>query len=274
MGLWTNVDQAAGAPKFPGVPSNIANASNTVSASGSQLYGNTTASVFTTGATIGIIGVSANEMQGTGNISTVTVTNAGTGGMALPAVTIFGANTTQGTATVNAKVVSATVISGGTGYANSEILFVNAGTNTARAQLTVTDINSGTGALLTLSVTTAGKYSTVSAANVVSFLSNGSTTGTGATANVRWGIESVTTNAAGEGYNSTTVTATASDGKALTGTALTVQLTGQDGTNSATAGWNLRTVGSGGRAGRESYECLVAMGSMTGDGTDDTNFAE
>lgn len=36
------------------------------------------------------------------------------------------------------------------------------------------------------------------------------------------------------------------------------------------AGWNLRTVGSGGRAGRVHYETLVAMGSMIGDGDDDT----
>ena len=36
------------------------------------------------------------------------------------------------------------------------------------------------------------------------------------------------------------------------------------------AGWNLRTVGSGGRAGRVHYETLVAMGSLTGDGSDDT----
>lgn len=34
------------------------------------------------------------------------------------------------------------------------------------------------------------------------------------------------------------------------------------------AGWNLRTVGTGGRAGRVFYETLVAMGSMTGDGED------
>jgi hypothetical protein len=31
-------------------------------------------------------------------------------------------------------------------------------------------------------------------------------------------------------------------------------------------GWVLKTEGSGGRAGRVSYETLVAMGSMTGDG--------
>lgn len=34
------------------------------------------------------------------------------------------------------------------------------------------------------------------------------------------------------------------------------------------AGWVLRTVGSGGRAGRVMYETLVAMGSMSGDGED------
>lgn len=38
----------------------------------------------------------------------------------------------------------------------------------------------------------------------------------------------------------------------------------------AHAGWALRTEGSGGRAGRVFYETLVAMGSMTGDGSDDT----
>ena len=48
----------------------------------------------------------------------------------------------------------------------------------------------------------------------------------------------------------------------------------QANTAGSHAGWVLRKAGTGGRAGRESYECLVAMGSMTGDGTDDTNFAE
>lgn len=33
----------------------------------------------------------------------------------------------------------------------------------------------------------------------------------------------------------------------------------------AHAGWNLRTAGTGGRAGRVHYETLIAMGSMSGD---------
>jgi hypothetical protein len=35
--------------------------------------------------------------------------------------------------------------------------------------------------------------------------------------------------------------------------------------NGLTAGWNLKTTGSGGRSGRVFHEVLVAMGSMTGD---------
>jgi len=40
------------------------------------------------------------------------------------------------------------------------------------------------------------------------------------------------------------------------------------------AGWVLRTTGSGGRAGRVFEETLVAMGSMTSDGSDDTPYPD
>jgi hypothetical protein len=40
------------------------------------------------------------------------------------------------------------------------------------------------------------------------------------------------------------------------------------------AGWVLRTVGSGGREGRVTEETLVEMGSMTGDGDDDTVYPD
>jgi hypothetical protein len=44
--------------------------------------------------------------------------------------------------------------------------------------------------------------------------------------------------------------------------------------NSTHAGWVLRTVGSGGRAGRVTEETLIAMGSMTGDASDDTTYPD
>jgi len=40
------------------------------------------------------------------------------------------------------------------------------------------------------------------------------------------------------------------------------------------AGWVVRTLGTGGRAGRVTYETMVAMGSMTGDGSGDTIFPD
>lgn len=42
----------------------------------------------------------------------------------------------------------------------------------------------------------------------------------------------------------------------------------------AHAGWVRKIVGTGGRAGRVSYETLVAMGSITGDASDDTSFPD
>lgn len=42
------------------------------------------------------------------------------------------------------------------------------------------------------------------------------------------------------------------------------------GTKMAHAGWHLRTVGTGGRAGRVQYECLVAMNTITGDADNST----
>ena len=65
MALWTNVDQAAGAPK------NAVASGLGVSATGSTLYGNTTPDVFKTGIELGVFGVSPNETVGVGNVSTV-----------------------------------------------------------------------------------------------------------------------------------------------------------------------------------------------------------
>ena len=47
-----------------------------------------------------------------------------------------------------------------------------------------------------------------------------------------------------------------------------------EATQGGHAGWVLRKTGSGGRAGRVHVETLVAMGSMTGDGSDDTPYPD
>lgn len=267
MALWSNLDAANSAPKYA-VAGGLG-----VSSNGSVMYANTTANAFVSGLTIGVFGVSPNEKSGQGNVSAIAVENSGDSAFGLPTVTVTGANTTQATATVNVKITGVTIRTAGTGYANGNTLFAHVGANTTRGVLTVTNVD-GSGNILAVSITTAGKYSTITSANDVSFLANNAS-GSGFTANLRYGIESVTVSAAGEGYNRATVGATAT-ANGISNTALSVTLTGQEGTDKGVlAGWNLRKEGSGGRAGRVHYECLVAMGSIAG-GTDsdDSQLAE
>lgn len=268
MSLWSNTDANTSAPKYA-VAGGLG-----VSANGFITYGNTTTDAFVTGAALGTFGVSADETVGTGNVSTFTVQNAGTGAFGLPDVTVTGANTTQATETINVKVVSATINASGTGYAVGNTVFVNAGANTTRAVLTISSVNAN-GNVTGLTITNAGKYSTVisAATNNTTFLSN-TASGSGLTANIRFGIESVTVSNPGQDYNQATVGAVVS-GNGISGAAVTVNLDGNDASNKgAHAGWVLRKVGTGGRAGRVQVETLVAMGSMTGDGADDTQFGE
>lgn len=267
MALWSNSDANTSAPKYA-----VAGGYG-VSANGQVMYANTQADAFVTGATMGVFGVAANEQQGTGNVSTFTVITAGDSAVGIPTVTVTGANTTQATATVNVKVVGAEITAAGTNYANGDILTATGGTGTS-ANLTVATVNSGTGAVETVTISTDGLYSIVPTVEDNPFTSNTSASGTGFTANLTFGISTVTVNNAGEGYNQSTVGATAS-GNSIANSSLTVTLSGQEGSSrGVSAGWNLRKEGSGGRAGRVHYECLVAMGSMTGDGDDDTQLAE
>jgi len=62
----------------------------------------------------------------------------------------------------------------------------------------------------------------------------------------------------------------------LAGTTATATAALGDGAvgGSQHAGWVKRTVGTGGRAGRVQYETLVAMGSITGDQSDDVAFRD
>jgi hypothetical protein len=266
MALWSNTDANTSAPKYA-VAGGLG-----VSANGDILYGNTTPDVFVTGIELGVFGISPNETVGTGNVSSIAITAAGGDAYGLPAITITGANTTQATAKVNVKITSVTIETQGTGYEVGNTFQVHTGSNTTTGVLTVNDVD-GNGNITVISVTTPGDYFTIASANDNPLTVN-TASGTGFTANIRFGILSATVTAAGEDYNQATVGATFSANGISDATA-SVTLDGQEATNrGAHAGWVLRTEGSGGRAGRVQLETLVAMGSMTGDGDDDTQFAE
>ena len=261
MALWTNLDAANGTPKYA-VAGGLG-----VSANGSTLYANTQTGAFVANVALGVFGVASEELTSNGNVSSITVSTAGTSATGIPTVTILGSNTVQATATVNVKLTGVTITAAGTGYANDETLTVTGGTSTSAAVITVDTVDAS-GNITGVSITTVGKYSAVANVTNNPFSTNTSSSGTGFTANLVFGIESVTVNERGQGYESATATAS---GNGIVGAGLTVTLVGAEGSSKQPlAGWNLRKEGTGGRAGRVHYECLVAMGSITnGDDSDD-----
>lgn len=265
MPLWSNTDADSSAPKYA-VAGGLG-----VSANGFTLYANTTSGEFVDNLTIGVFGVSANEKQGSGNVSSIAIVSAGSGFTVRPTITITGANTTQATATANGTVVSVSITANGTGYAVGNTFTATGGTGTS-AVLTVSSVDDN-GNVTAVTITTAGDYTVLPTITDNPFTSN-TGSGTGFTANLSIGVGSTKVTNAGEGYNRSTAVATVG-GTGGIGSTVEISLTGQEGTTKgALAGWNLRKEGTGGRAGRVQYECLVAMGSISGDGDDDTQLAE
>lgn len=238
--------------------------------------------------------------------------NAGTGYTNGNIVTIAGGTGTSATATVTTDPASVATIAigdnAGTGYTNNDIVTVAGGTGTPATGTVTTD---GDGIVTAIALTTAGAYSVVPSINenvvtggsgtgltvdltliegVVASLAlatAGSYTvlptrnenavtggsGTGLTADIALGLGSITVTADGDGY--TTAPAIVIGGAGGTGATATAALqSAGEASEVPHAGWNLRTEGAGGRAGRVHYECLVAMGTITGDASDDTLLPE
>lgn len=74
-------------------------------------------------------------------------------------------------------------------------------------------------------------------------------------------------------YGNTTVSAIVT-GKSIGVFGVDTAETIAEGNSASHAGWILRTVGSGGRAGRVQQETLIAMGSMSGDASDDATYPD
>jgi len=83
-----------------------------------------------------------------------------------------------------------------------------------------------------------------------------------ALAATKGGANIALTDASGDG---TTAGGATIRGETATGV---INVSGAKNRGVSHAGWVVRTVGTGGRAGRVQYETLVAMGSMTGDAED------
>jgi hypothetical protein len=244
-------------------------------------YNNNTPSAFVSGQTTGVFAIDSTEEQvTTGKIVDFTITYAGSGYSANAAVTISGGGGSGATANAFVNVTSnagrVTLVNAnqaGTGFKTNPDISIAApsAVNITANSVGFSNTND------TLAVTTANSrfqagdkiYYSVPAANTpiapltgntyyyISF-ANTTTVKLAATpggANID--ITDARTTATGEVHTIRGETATA---EAVIGGTQTV---------GATAGWNLRRVGTGGRAGRVQMECLVAMRTIATDGSDD-----
>ena len=238
MSLWTATDNNAGKPKFD--------------------------------AGADVFGVDTTEISaGSDNVTSIAVNSAGTGYASAPTVTVAG-NTTSTASVASGKVTALSVTGTNTGHSSAPAVTIaapaaktfNGAGGVGSNAITFTAHGFATGDALTyahsggsvvVGLTTATTYYAIRlAANTLSLATTLENANAG----------TVITLADGSGANHT-LTGTTATGASSLGTG-----------NITHAGWVKRTVGTGGRAGRVQYETLVAMGSISGDASDDTEFPE
>jgi len=278
MALWGNTDSVSNACKWG--PSALAIVtSNTVTTG--NLFQNTTVSAFVTGQEVGLWGVSATETGiGANTIAEYSMVSFGSGYPANAAVTITGGGGSG--ATANALAATGRISKVFSNQVGSAFSSVPTIAIAAPAAITF----SGNSTNVTVGNTTVNGFITLGATNTA-FWANGdsltylvaaSNTAVGGLANNTTYFVLVANSTAiqlaatkgGAAINLASAAAGAQAGHTLTGeTAVAVAVMG-GGKNRATAGWNIRKVGTGGRAGRVTFEPLVAMRSLSDGSADDT----
>lgn len=268
--MWGKTDQANNSPIWG--PVNVMLTPNT--ANRDALYNNTTANAFVTntafqnGYTVGVFGVSKDEMSDSlfGQVASVTVTSAGSGYTERPTVTFVGGGGSGATAQATAKVVSATIYAAGSGYANGDVVQIDttgfAGA-TVGAKFNVTANASGNVTALTLN--TAGAFTALTGNIANNLTTNVVGSGTNLRVNLAFGVANVTMLTNGTNYTSAPSVVFAGAGG--TGSVATAALLSEQSKVPA-AGWNLRKVLPNGRV---QYETLVAMKTITANGSGDAD---
>jgi len=244
MSLWTMTDGTAGKPKN-----------------------------LTTTEKSSVFGVDTTEITaGSDNVTSITLTDGGSGYASAPTVTVSGSGTATA-AVSGGKVTGFTITSVGGSYTAPPTITVAAPSATtfngasavdpATDQITITSHPYNTGDEVTyndgggtaIAGLTDGQTAFVIKvdANTVKLAASADDAGAGTAIDI-------TADGVGASHNLT--------GKTATGAA-------QLGSTGIThAGWVKRTEGSGGRSGRVFYETLVAASSITGDASDDTELPD
>lgn len=279
MPLWGSTDAAGNS--VISAPAQFKQAPTRANAN--LLYGNTTLDGVTTGQVVGMYGVDTTEMGvGTGPVVEGVITFAGSG-YASNTTVEFSSNNTGSSAAANAETsatgrVSAINIStNGSGYTTSPIITIAAPTaQTFPGNTTAVTVgNSTVNGFITLGSNRAFFVNN----DIVTYLVAASNTALGGLSNNTQYFVLTTNSTAiqlsetlgGPAVNISSVPTSNQAGHSITGQTATgvVTIGGAKNKGIAHAGWVVRTAGTGGRAGRVQYETLVAMGSMSSDGSDD-----
>lgn len=161
-----------------------------------------------------------------GQVASVTVTSPGTGFTARPTVTFTGGGSVTDTATAQATatLVGATVVTGGQNYRPGDLITINtsgAAGHLIIGRFRVATVNTNqSNTVLTLTINSAGSYTTLPTEILNNQTINTSGVGSGLILNLAFGVEKVTMVSNGEGYTATpTVVIAGTGGTGVTATA-------------------------------------------------------
>ena len=247
MSLWTRTDGDGGKPKY------LSDAEKALT-----------------------FGMDTTEISAGGdNVTSVAVAAGATRYLEVPAVTFSGGggSSAAATASITSGAVSAiTVTTVGSAYTSAPTVAIAK----PRRIILTSGVTTGTD---TFTYTAHG----LNAGDAVAYNNGGGASATGLTSTTVYYViaSGLTANAfkvsATSGGSTVDITGTGNNAQyfeiqatADQATAIASLGSGAGGPSATHAGWVLRTVGTGGRAGRIQYETLVAMGSMSSDASDDT----
>ena len=281
-----NYDNAANAPYWA-VNSAIVKASpaqlhaRPTAANVAYLYGNTTPSAYVTDETIGLFMVDATEEHaGSDNITDVSIIQGGSGYVEAPGVSFSGGG--------GASAAATATISGGV---VTKILITNTGSSyetvpTVSVQVPVLSVTASSVNLSSETINYANHGQANSAAVV--YQNGGGASITGLTSGTTYYVSRPLTNSftlstsAANAANNVVINLTGQGNNAqyftiggVRATAVAVKGLGEGGgtdsgwTHAPHTGWNLKTVGTGGRAGRVTFETLTVVADVKSDNNAD-----
>lgn len=269
MAQWGNTDDAANSVLW--AVSQLNKTANTDNQT--ALFGNTTPGGFITGRTDGQFGLDVTEIAVTNaSVVAIELTSPGSGYSANATVTITGNATANAQAnTSTGRIHRINITAAGNTYTTKPTVTV------AAPSLIVFNGNTAVSAN-TIAITSANSKFAVN--DKVVYAGNTASTPGGLTDNTTYYVSFVNTSVLAlstlPGGANIALTKASGDGNTAGGATLQGETATAVATISGVAhgaahtGWVLRTVGSGGRAGRVQYETLVAMGGNFSDDNEDT----